>query len=121
MSHALKKNFDGLLSKINRRTETIKGDGFCFLSSIMKFMEVDHAIDLKIQEVKDLVVEQACEFHDKYVEFHASTQKRVPHYMSTVDNFITKILDFFKIGQFVIVIWVINSFFQIFRRIAHFS
>ena len=87
-------NFDGLLSKINRRTETVKGDAFCFLSSVMKCMEVDHAINLKIQEVKDLVVEQACEFHDKYVEFHASTQKRVPHYMSTVDNFITEILDF---------------------------
>ena len=64
-------------------------------------MEVDHAINLKIQEVKDLVVEQACEFHEKYVEFHASTQKRVPHYMSTVDNFITEILDFFKSSQFV--------------------
>ena len=64
-------------------------------------MEVDHAINLKIQEVKDLVVEQACEFYDKYLEFHTSTQKTVPQYISTADNFVTEILDFFQSGQFV--------------------
>ena len=64
-------------------------------------MEVDHAINLKIQEAKDLIVEQACEFHDKYLEFHTSTQNTVPQYISTVDNFVTEILNFFQSGQFV--------------------
>ena len=27
---------------------------------------MDHGINLQIQEVKDLIVEQACELHDKY-------------------------------------------------------
>ena len=31
---------------------------------------MDYGINLQIQEVKDLIVEQACEFHEKYVEFH---------------------------------------------------
>ena len=39
---------------------------------------MDHEIKLSIQEVKDLVVEQALEFHDKYVEFHASTLNVIP-------------------------------------------
>ena len=38
-------------------------------------MEVDHAINLKIQEVKDLVVEQTHKFHHKCVEFHTSTRE----------------------------------------------
>ena len=59
-------NFDGLLSKIKRRTETVKGDSFCFFLSVIKSMEMDHGINLQIQEVKDLIVEQACEFHNKY-------------------------------------------------------
>ena len=64
-------------------------------------MEMDHGINLQIQEVKDLIVEQACEFHNKYVEFHTSSEKKVPDYMSTADNFITEILDFFRSGQFL--------------------
>ena len=60
-----------------------------------------HEIKLNIQEVKDLVVEQALEFHEKYVEFHASTLNVIPHYMSTSDNFVSEILDFFQSGQFV--------------------
>ena len=56
---------------------------------------------LLIQEVKDLIVKQACELHDKYLEFHTSTQKTVPQYISTADNFVTVILDFFKSSQFV--------------------
>ena len=63
---------------------------------------MDHEIKLNIQEVKDLVVEQALEFHDKYVEFHASTLNVIPHYMSTSDNFVSEILDFFQSGQFVV-------------------
>ena len=62
---------------------------------------MDHGINLQIQEVKDLIVEQACEFHEKYVEFHASSEKEVPEYMSTADNFVTKILNFFRSGQFL--------------------
>ena len=89
-------NTDGLLSKINRGTEIVQGDHICFLSSIIKCLEVDHEIKLNIQEVKDLVVEQALEFHEKYVEFHASPLKVIPHYMSTSDNFVGKILDFFS-------------------------
>ena len=50
-------NTDGLLSKINRGTEIVQEDGFCFLSSIIKCLEVDHEIKLNIQEIKDLVVE----------------------------------------------------------------
>ena len=64
-------------------------------------MEVDHEINLNIQEVKDLVVEEALEFHDKYVGFHTSVQKVIPEYMSTSDNFVSKILDFFGSSQFV--------------------
>ena len=59
---------------------------------------MNHGINLQIQEVRDLNVEQACEFHNKYVEFHTSSEKKVPDYMSTADNFITKILDFFRSG-----------------------
>ena len=62
---------------------------------------MDHEIKLNNQEVKDLVVEQALEFHDKYVEFHDSTLNVIPHYMSTSDNFVSKILDFFQSFQFV--------------------
>ena len=62
---------------------------------------MDHGINLQIQEVKDLIVKQACEFHEKYVEFHASSEKKVPEYMSTADNFVTKILNFFRSGQFL--------------------
>ena len=62
---------------------------------------MDHEIKLNIQEVKDLVVEQALEFHDKYVEFHTSTLNIISHYMSTSDNFVSRILDFFWSGQFV--------------------
>ena len=62
---------------------------------------MDHEIKLNIQEVKDLVVEQALEFHDKYVEFHVSSLNVIPHYMSTSDNFVSKILDFFQSSQFV--------------------
>ena len=51
-------------------------------------MEVDHEINLNIQEVKDLVVEEALEFHNKYVEFRTSAQKMIPEYMSTSDNFV---------------------------------
>ena len=57
-------NIDGQLSKINRGTVIVQGDGFCFLSSIIKCLKVDHEIKLNIQEVTDLVVEQALEFHD---------------------------------------------------------
>ena len=60
-----------------------------------------HEIKLNVQEVKDLVVEQALEFHDKYVESHASTLNFMPHYMSTSSNFASKILDFFLSDQFV--------------------
>ena len=63
---------------------------------------MDHGINLQMQEVKDLTVEQACEFHEKYVEFHTSSEKKVPEYMSTADNFVTKILDFFRSGQFLV-------------------
>ena len=63
---------------------------------------MDHGINLQIQEVKDLIVKQACEFHEKYVEFHTSSEKKVPEYMSTVDNFVTEILDFFRSGQFLV-------------------
>ena len=52
-------NIHNLLNKINRRTETVQGDGFSFISSVIKCMEVDHEINLNIQEVKDLVVKQA--------------------------------------------------------------
>ena len=62
---------------------------------------MDHGINLQIQEVKDLIVEQACEFHEKYIEFHTSSEKKVPEYMSTADNFITEILNFFRSGQFL--------------------
>ena len=62
---------------------------------------MDHAINLKIQEVKDLIVEQTCKSHDKYLEFHTSSQNTVPQYISTVDNFVTEMLDFFQTGQFV--------------------
>ena len=51
---------------------------------------MDHGVNLQIQEVKDLIVEQACEFHEKYIEFHTSSEKKVPEYMSTADNFITE-------------------------------
>ena len=107
-------NIDGLLSKINRGTEIVQGDGFCFLSSIIKCLEVDHEIKLNIQEVKDLVVEQALEFHDKCVEFHTSTLNIIPHYMLASDNFVSEILDFFWSGQFVkdvvdIVIQVVSD------------
>ena len=30
-------NIDGLFNKINRRTETVQGDGFCFISSIIMY------------------------------------------------------------------------------------
>ena len=63
---------------------------------------MDHGINLQMQEVKDLTVEQACEFHEKYVEFHTSSEKKVPEYMSTVDNFVTEIHDFFRSGQFLV-------------------
>ena len=62
---------------------------------------MDHEIKLNIQEVKDLVVEQALEFHDKYVEFYTSTLNVIPHYMSTSVNLVREILDFFQRGQFV--------------------
>ena len=62
---------------------------------------MDHGINLQIQEVKDLIVEQACEFHEKYIESHTSSEKKVPEYMSTADNFVTEILDFFRSGQFL--------------------
>ena len=62
---------------------------------------MDHGINLQIQEVKDLIVEQACEFHEKYIEFHTSSEKKVPECMSTADNFITEILNFFRSGQFL--------------------
>ena len=94
-------NIDGLLSKINRGTEIVQWDGFCFLSFIIKCLEVDNEIKLNIQEVKDLVVEQTLGFHDKYVEFHTSTLNVIPHYMSTSNNFVSKIPDFFWSGQFV--------------------
>ena len=61
---------------------------------------MDHGIKLQIQGVKDLIVEHACEFHDKYIEFHKSSEKKVPDYMSTADNFITEILNFFRSSQF---------------------
>ena len=38
---------------------------------------MDHGINLQIQEVKDLIVKQACEFHEKYIEFHTSSEKKV--------------------------------------------
>ena len=94
-----RSNIDCLLSKINRGTEIVQGDAFCFLSSVIKCLEVDHEIKLNIQEVKDLVVEQALEFHDKYVEFHTSTLNIIPHYMSTSDNFVSEILDFFRVAN----------------------
>ena len=94
-------NIDGLLSKIKKGTEIVQREGFCFLSSIIKCLEVDHEIKLNIQEVKGQVVDQALEFHDKYVEFHASALNIIPHYMSTSNNFVSKILDFFWSGQFV--------------------
>ena len=62
---------------------------------------MDHKIKLNIQEVKDLVVEQALESHDKYIEFHTSTLNIMAHYMSTSGNFVSEILDFFLSGQFV--------------------
>ena len=65
---------------------------------------MDHGINLQIQEVKDLIVEQACEFHEKYIEFHTSSEKKVPEYMSTADNFIIEILNFFRSGQFLRVV-----------------
>ena len=63
---------------------------------------MDHGINLQIQEVKDLIVEQACKFHEKYIEFHTSSEKKVPEYMSTADNFVTEILNFFRSGQFLV-------------------
>ena len=79
----------------NRKVETIPGNGFCFIQSLIKCLEKDHKIPYTYQSVIELIINTLCTKIMKYVNYHEAD---IPiESMATLhDALIEDALAFFK-------------------------
>ena len=83
------------LKKVNRRISKIRGDGFCFITSIVECMKSDYNVDIQVQETINCIFEEMVENHKKYVSFHSVIQHEEP-LVCDADLLITVAMNFFE-------------------------
>ena len=86
---------DDYLKKVNRRISKIRGDGFCFITSIVECMKNDYNVDIQVQETINCIIEEMVENHKKYVSFHSVIQHEEP-LVCDADLLIAEAMDFFE-------------------------
>ena len=68
----------------------IKGDGFCFLGSVSKALQIDYGYDLSIQKATEIIMKYLCVNFNRYTAYH---QKKLEP--TTGDTLISDVIDFF--------------------------
>ena len=63
---------------MNRRILKIRGDSFCFITSIVECMKNDYNVNIQVQETINCIIEEMVENHKKYVSFHSVIQHEEP-------------------------------------------
>ena len=70
--------------------QIIQGDGFCFLNSVSKVLEVNYNHNYPVQKAMEQIMKFLCENFDKYTAYHQ--QKSEP---TLGDTLISDVIDFF--------------------------
>ena len=85
------------LLNIGHNEYPIPGSGFCLIDSLVHVLQVEHKINISIENAKQLIQNQVLEEHGKY-NFHAvkKTQNDIPKYITDADLFLGEIMDFFN-------------------------
>ena len=86
------------LFNIGHEEYPIPGSGFCLIDSIVHILQVEYKMNISIENVKELIQNQALEEHGKYINFHAvnKPQNDIPKYITEADLFLGEIIDFFN-------------------------
>ena len=63
---------------MNRRVSKIRGDGFCFITSIAEYMRNNYNVEIQVQETINYIIEEMVENHKKYISFHLIIQHEEP-------------------------------------------
>ena len=80
----------------------IRGDGFCFLSSVCEGLAKDHNSPIKVEEAIQLVIKQLVDHHRKYVAFHVVSKLLDEEPVSPSDMLINEAMDFFEKRNFTL-------------------
>ena len=86
---------DYYLKKVNRRVSKIRGEGFCFITSIAECMGNDYNVELQVQETINCIFEEMVENHKKYVSFHSFIPHEDP-LVCDAGQLIAEAMDFFE-------------------------
>ena len=81
------------LRERQRKVHIIRGDGFCFIKSVLKCLEADHDVIVDFKEAIQIITEQLIEYL-MYIEYHTT----VHHNDSRVtdsDLLLSEAMDFF--------------------------
>ena len=76
----------------HQKVESIPGDGFCFIQSVIKCMEKDHKIPYTCDSVIQTIINKLCTNIMKYVNFHEAEIPKESR--ATLHNAVVE--DFFK-------------------------
>ena len=79
----------------NRKVESVPGDRFCFIQSLIKAISKDHKIPYMPESVIEIILNRLCTNITKYVDLHEADIPKELH--ATIhDVFVEDTLSFFK-------------------------
>ena len=90
-------DIENWVARIGRRVVKIKGDGFCFINSIQRCLQIDYRMVITIQETTSLILSYLLENIQKYTQFHIIKYSKST---SIADDLATEVFDFFNTRDF---------------------
>ena len=85
---------------IGRETVPIQGDGFCFITSLVKAMKSEHNIILEKSEAQDLIIDQVIENYQQYSLYHYNKTLTQKESLNNTDSFMSELINFFDSRDF---------------------
>ena len=84
-------NLPEYLSSHHMEVKPIRGDGFCFLSTVAKVNEVDHKMTIPVQKAMEKIMKFLCENFEKYTAYHQQKSE-----LTAGDTLISDVIEFFS-------------------------
>ena len=80
----------------NRKVQSVPGDGFCFIQSLITGLSRDHKIPYTNESVIEIVLHKLCTNISKYVDFYMKQRSLTESQATILDVLVVDVLSFFK-------------------------